>query len=116
MDGRIYLDSVPDDAVLPFIRYSIISSSPDDPFAGTMENTYLQFSIFSSSSGVTEIADIYSAVTGILDDSILTLSAGKMIIMRRLNLLTSVEEETTKSGTEQVKHWLVDYEVVRTRG
>lgn len=115
VNGRIYLDSVPDDAVLPYILFFITSSAPDDPFAGTIERTYLQFSIFSSSSGVTEIADVYSAITDILDDSVLTLSEGEMIVMQRVNLFTSVEEETTKTGTEQVKHWVIEYEVIRTR-
>ena len=116
VDGRIYLDRAPEDAQLPFIVFFIVNSNPDDPFAGTLEHTWFQFNIFSSSSGVTEISDIYDAIRGVLDDSILTLSAGEMVIMKRNNLLTSIEEETTSQGTEHVKHWLVEYEVLATRG
>ena len=115
VNGRIYYDRAPEEASLPYILFFVVSSAQDDPFAGTMERTYLQFSIFSSETGVTEIADIYKAVTDILDDSHLTLSAGEMVIMRRENLLTSVDETTTEGGTEYIKHWAIDYEVVRTR-
>ena len=109
--NRIYYDRGPDGVQFPFIVYSLIQTAPEDPFAGTLERSSIQVSLFSMSHSVGEIIDLYNAVQNALDDKQLTLSQGEMVIIQRENVTGTVEE--TDSG--EVKHWVVDYEVVAKR-
>ena len=115
VDGRVFLDVAPDGTQFPYVVFFIISSAQDDPFSGTLENTFFQFSLFSASQSPAEILAIYNALKAALDDAQLTLSTGDMITMRRDIMTTDVEEITTESGTELVKHWKIDYEVIADR-
>jgi len=107
--GRVYLDQAPDDAVFPYVVFLIVVDTPDNVFGKLGEEVALQFSLFSSSSSVTEISTMYADLKALFDDVKLTVTSNTMFIMKRERLVTFMEEIVTESGTQRVKVWNVDY-------
>jgi len=107
--GRVYLDQAPDDAQFPYVVFLIVVDTPDNVFGKLGEEVAIQFSLFSSSSSVTEISTMYTDLKTLFDDVKLTVTSSTMFIMQRERLVTMMEEMVTESGTQRVKHWAVDY-------
>lgn len=109
--SRIYLDQAPEKAAFPYVVFFIVSAVPDDTFSEDMDDVYMQFSLFSSSKGATEITGLYNNLTALFDDCTFTLTGGTLLRFERENLTTMIEEITTTAGTIGVKHWSVDYRI-----
>jgi hypothetical protein len=109
--GRIFLDEAPEGSQFPYIVISIISGVPEDTFTEKLDDILIQFSLFSISKSVTEIADMYADLKTLFDGAMLTITGDTCIWCERTNLVTMVEEVTTKEGTATVKHWAVDYAI-----
>lgn len=111
VSGRVFLDQAPPGVEFPYIVFFIVSNTPDDVFAQKGEDVLIQFSLFSNSEGAAEITDMYADLKALFDDAQLTVTSSTMIIMRRENLTTMVDEITTPTGTVGIKHWAVDYRI-----
>lgn len=109
--GRIYLDQAPQECEFPYVVYFIVSGVPEDCFARDGEIILIQFSLFSASSGATEIGTMYADLKSLLDDCTFTITSNRLIWFRRVNLTTMVEEITVANAAQAVKHWAVDYEI-----
>lgn len=109
--GRIFLDQAPDGCEYPYIVFFIVSDAPDDVFAKTGENVIVQFSIYSSSLSASEISTIYTDLKSLFDGCSMSITGSNLIWFHRTELTTMVDEVTTPTGTQSVKHWAVDYEV-----
>jgi hypothetical protein len=109
--GRIYLDEAPEGTSFPYIVISIISDVPEDTFTEKLDDVLIQFSLFSISKSVTEIADMYADLKTLFDGAMLTITGDTCLWCERTNLVTMVEEITTKEGTATVKAWHVDYSI-----
>jgi len=110
--GRIYLDYAPDGASLPNIVYSIVTDSQEDTFTDSIDDMIIQFSIFHNSLSGSAVADIYDALRAVFDDAVITAAGYTPIMMVHENLETMVDEFTTASGSEIIRHWAVDYRLV----
>jgi len=110
--GRIYLDEAPQGAQFPYVVYSIVSGVPDDNFKTDMDEILFQVSLFSSSTGATEIATMYNDLKTLLDDAVLTITGWTNVMTSRQNLTTMTDEVTTTDGLQKVKHWAVDYSII----
>lgn len=111
---RIFADEYPPSygaPVFPYVIYFIVSDVPDNVFNKTGEEVLLQFSLFSSAEGLTEITTMFTDLKALFDDAQLTVTSSTMIVMKRENLTTMVEEIETTAGTQKVKHWAVDYSI-----
>lgn len=109
--NRIYLDSAPEKATLPYVVFFIVSAVPFDTFSEDMDDIYMQFSLFSSSKGATEITGLYANLTALFDDCTFSLTGGTLLSVERENLTTMTDDITTTAGTIGVKHWAVDYRI-----
>jgi hypothetical protein len=110
--GRIYLDQAPQSVVFPYVIFSIVASNPEDTFKNKIEDTLVQFSLFSTSLAATEITTMYGYLKAILDDAILTVTGHSHIWMIRENLVTMVDDiSASQDGSEFAKHWAVDYSI-----
>lgn len=107
--GRIYLDDAPDKATFPYCVYFIVSAVPNDTFSEKLDDILIQFDLYSMSKGATEITGLYNKLTSLFDGCSLTVTDALSLSFSRENLLTSVEDMTTTTGTAGVKHWSVDY-------
>ena len=124
--GRVYFEEA-EAQDLPRVVYHIISSSPDDTFTESFEDTLIQIDLFSSKSAApTEIGTMYSNLKALFSTVIpapisktvegcsLTLTGtGTVLWMKRTNLVTFSEDFDTPlpDGSSGLFHWCVDYEV-----
>lgn len=109
--GRIFLDRAPDNTEFPYVVFFIVSGVPDDVFTKDGESVLIQFSLFSASSGATEITNMYKDLKALFDDCSLTITSNTLQWFKRENLTTMIEDITTVNGAQQIKHWAVDYNV-----
>jgi len=111
--NRMFKGRAPEGAEYPYIVYLIVSNSPEKTFSEDFENTIIQFSIFSSASGSTEVEDIYTDLKTLYDECAMTIAGSTLLVwMKRTNATLMVEDHTVKAGTVQVWHYAVDYEVL----
>lgn len=61
----MYNTKAPEDAVFPYIVFSLVNDVQDFDSDSVMEDTLIQFNIFSDKSAVTEVAAIFEALKGI---------------------------------------------------
>lgn len=111
VNGRVYLDRAPDACEFPYIVFFVVSSVPDWMFTDKFEDTLIQFSLFSASDSAVEITTMLKDLRSLFDECSLTITGDTLIWFRRQNITTMVEEITTSTGTQAVKHYAVDYEV-----
>lgn len=110
--GRIYFQEGPDGAAYPYIIFFPVSQVPEYPGGKTMEDMWWQFSIYSTSAGLTEITDILTKLRSLFDDCNLTISGETLIYCLRGNLaIVENIEMTTTIGTQMVRHWAQDYAI-----
>ena len=110
--GRVYLDVAPKDVEYPYIVFMIVVDTPEDVFGKDGEDILIQFSLFSTSSSVAEIANIYNDLKALFDNCSMAIAHNTLVWMRRDNLTTLMDEHTTPVGTIGVKAWHVDYQVL----
>ena len=110
--GRIFLDEAPSGVEFPYCVYSIVSGTQNKTFTEHYTNTLLQFSLFSSSESVLEITTMYADLKSLFDECSLSITSSSLVWMREQNLTTMVEDITTPDGTQTVKHYAVDFEVL----
>jgi len=115
--GRIYLDEASEGWQFPYVVFSIVTDTPGGVFSKDGEDILIQFSLFSTSKSVAEIANMYEDLKALFDDCALTIpptgdATDTLIWMKRENLTTIMDEHTTPIGTVGVKAWHVDYMVL----
>ena len=111
VSGRVYLDQAPQGVEFPYVVFFIVSGTPDRTFTERYTDTTIQFSIFSDSPAATEITNIYKDLKALYDECALTITSSSLVWMREQNLVTMVDDITTPDGTQEVKHWAVDFEI-----
>ena len=84
-----YFTEAPQDAVMPYVVYNLVSNVPDWTYTEDMENSLLQFSIFDDHSSSTTINDIYAKLTALFNWCSLSVTGYSHIYMKReFNILT----------------------------
>lgn len=110
--GRIYEAEAPEGAEFPYVVFQIVTSIPQDTFKNELEDTLIQFSIFSISDGLTEITGIYNHLKALFKNAVLTIAGSTNVWLEQRNLTTLMEEITTPAGTIGARHWAVDYSIL----
>ena len=111
--GRVWLDSSLPNPEYPYVLYQVISGSPEDTFTDDLEDVAIQFSIFSTSSSVAEIAAIYNHLETLFEDCVLTVSGAVNLWTVRTSFGTATYDiDATPAGTTTVKQWDADYSVL----
>jgi len=110
--GRIYLDEAPARSTYPYVVFRIIAGAPQDTFKDLIEDTLIQFSLFSISEGAAEIADMYADLKTLFDWQVFTITGDTCIQVIRQGLATMFDNVTTPDGTVGVKHWAIDYSIM----
>lgn len=110
--GRIFLDEAPEGSAFPYVVFKIIASTPQDTFKNSIEDTLIQFSLFSISDGAAEITDMYADLRSLFDWQALTITGNTCIWVMREGLATMFDDVTTPSGTVGLRHWAVDYSIM----
>lgn len=113
---RLYKGRAPEGATYPYIVYMIVSDVPENTFTENLESVLIQFSIFSITSGSTEVEDIYTDLKALYDDCTMTITGETLLYMLREHATLMVEDHTTTSGTVQAWHYAVDYSLMTKVG
>lgn len=115
--GRMFKGIAAEGAEYPYIVFQIVSDVPDLTFTESYEDVLIQFSLFSSASSSGEVEDMFAHLKELYDECAMTITAishdvaNTLIWMKRVNATLMVEDHETPSGTTQVFHYAVDYEV-----
>jgi hypothetical protein len=110
--GRLYKSRAPQGVTWPFVVYYIISDMPRDTFTERIEDVLIQFSIFSSASGTTEIEDIFTNLKTLFDYCSLTITGNTHLLMERANASLTSGELDVSEGGGQYYQYTVDYNIM----
>ena len=110
--GRIFFDEAPEGTEYPYIVFRIIAGTPQDTFKDAIEETVIQFSLFSISAGASEITTMYADLKTLFDWQALTITSDTCVWVMRLGLVTMFDDVTTPAGTVGLRHWAVDYSIL----
>jgi len=110
--GRIYLDEAPAGCEFPYVVFRVVTGGPDNMFNKKGKDTLIQFSLFSTSKGATEITTMYADLMALFDECVMTITSNNLVLMDFQNLATMVDEITTPEGTATLKHWAVDFNII----
>jgi len=112
VQGRCYYQSAHNND-LPRVVYSRISGVPDNVFAKNGETVLIQFDLFSAqSAGPQEILTMETDLINLMDDCVLTLSGGKLLVGFQRQGTVSMEEDASplQDGSSIISHTCIDYE------
>ena len=109
--GRLYKGRAPEGAEYPYVVYMVVADVPDKTFTEDFEDVLIQFSLFSSASGSTEVEKMFTDLKALYDECSLTITGSRLIWMKRVNATLMIEDHTTPSGTIEVWHYAVDYDI-----
>jgi hypothetical protein len=114
--GRIYFENYPKAPMpktYPYVIYEIVSGSPQDTFSDYLDEVLVQYSLFSASSGKTEITNMYGYLTALLDGCALSVTGYSHLWMKRQGLTTTRDENAVANdGVPGISIWMVDYSIM----
>ena len=110
--GRIFEGEAPEDTLFPYVVFSIVTDSQADTFKSKLEDVTIQFSLYSTSKGLTEITGMFANLKTLFDDAALTITANTHVMIARQYLTTMFDDITTTEGTVGLRHWAVDYQII----
>ena len=113
ISNRLLKGQAPEDTAFPYSVYFVVTNTPERTFTEDYRNVIVQFSLFSSESGSTEIENMAAALEALYDEQPMTVT-GSTLIWMKLTSTTGAnkEDHITPSGTQSV--WVVhsDYEIM----
>jgi len=109
--GRMYKNKAPEGAAFPYCVYMDVSNTPIYPGGKTIEQTLIQFSLFSILSSSSEIEDMLIYLWALYDDCSLTITDNDLIYFIRGHKEEMNEEVTTTSGTSSAWHYAQEYDL-----
>lgn len=110
--GRIFLDEAPEGTDFPYVVFRIIAGAQQDTFKSKIEDTLIEFSLFSISKSAAEITAMYADIMALFDWQTVTVTGGTCIWVVRQGLSTMFDDITTPAGTVGARHWAVGYSVM----
>lgn len=110
--GRLYKARAPQGATWPYVVYDLISDNPMDTFTDRLEDVLVQFTIFSSASGTTEIEDIFTKLKTLYDYCSLTITANTHLLMERSGANLMSGDLDVEEGGGQYFQYNVDYNIL----
>lgn len=107
--GRLYKGEAPEGAAFPYVVFFVVSDIPEYPGGKTIEQSLIQFSLFSATSSSLEVETMLTHLRALYDDCALTITSNTLIYFIRENLTTMRDEITTPAGTVGVWHYSQEY-------
>ena len=112
VNGQLYEDQAPEGSPYPYSVYLIVSAPKDKTFTEEFTDISLQLSIFSSASSSSEIKLAYHYAHVLYDECALTITGSTLVWMKETNLTPIIEDHTTPTGTQKVRHYAIDFDVL----
>ena len=112
INSRMFKGQALEGTDYPYIVYMVVTDTPDHTFTEDFEDVLVQFSLFSITSGTTEVENMYTDLKTLYDEKSFNVTGSTLVWMRRSNANFIVEDHTTPTGTQKVWAWHVDFEVL----
>lgn len=114
INGRLFQDDADGTDISEgmYAVFSIVSKVSEKTFSEEYANILLQLDIFSAASSSAEIKDAYTKAKALFDECTLTITGSTLVRMMETNLVCMMEEYTTTTGLQKVRHYAVDYETM----
>ncbi len=112
ISNRLYKGQAPAGAEYPYAVFMVVTDTPDHTFSEDFENVIVQFSLFSITSGTTEIENCYTDLKTLYDEKPFTVTGSTLVWMRRGTTVFQVEDHTTPTGTQRVWAYHCDFEIL----
>jgi len=109
--GRLYEDRAPQGTSYPYAVYLIVSALKEKTFSEEYTNFLIDISIFSSASSSSEIKLAYHYARELYDECEFSITGSTLVWMKESNLTTLREDHTTSSGTINVRHYAIEFEI-----
>ena len=109
---RLYKGQAPAGATYPYAVFLVVTDTPDHDFSNDFEDVIVQFSLFSITSGTTEIENMFTDLKTLYDEVPFSVTGSTLIWMRRGTTVFQVEDHITPTGTQRVWAYHVDFEVL----
>lgn len=106
--ARIYFGQAPEGAVFPHIVISV-SGTNEDTFTDRIDEFSVQFSLYSTDKGITEIGTMYADLRALFDDATFTITGNTLLRCQFQSFTTIDTDITTSAGTVGLRHWPVEY-------
>lgn len=111
--NRLFKGRAPEGTDYPYAVFFVVSDSPIKTFTENFEDVLIQFSLFSATSGTTEVENMFTDLKTLYDECAMTIiNTTWFHWMRRQNATLIADDVTTPAGTIQVWHYIVDYELM----
>ena len=112
IQNRMFKGQAPEKTDYPFCVYLIVTDTPSHTFSEDFEDVIVQFSLFSITSGTTEVENIYTDLKTLYDEKSFSITGSTLVWMRRSSANFVVEDHTTPTGTQRVFAWHVEFEIL----
>lgn len=106
LSGRMYPFEAKQGTDFPYGVYYLVSDFTDLNFSDEQEHAAIQFSLFSEEASIGEIGELYTKLTALFDDEILTVSGYTMLQFKRTGSRIIRDEEYA------TWHYVVEYDVL----
>ena len=106
VSGKLYKERAPQNAVLPYVVFHIISDVYECTFTSDFERIRIQFDLFSSENSSSQVEDMYTNLKALFDWATLTITENVHLYMRRELARLSKDPE------EDVWRYIIDYEIM----
>jgi len=113
ISNRLFKGQAPDGAEYPYAVYFVVTNTPERTFSEDFRNPTVQFSLFSSTSGSTEVENMETDLEALYDEQPMTITGATLVWMRLVNSTgANKEDHITPSGTQSV--WVIhaDFEIL----
>jgi hypothetical protein len=110
--GRIYYGEAPQGTVFPYVVFLKISGVNADTFTERLDESLIQFSLYSTSKGVTGIGTMYSDLRSLFDDASFTVTSSTLVQCLYQSSTELMDDIVTSTGTVGLKHWPVEYRMI----
>ena len=110
--SRLFKGQAQEDTAYPYCTYQVVTNNPEHGFSEDYENTTIQFSLFSTASGTTEIETMFTNLKTLYDEQSFSITGSTLIWMRRATTVFNVEDHITPNGTQRVWAYHVDFEIM----
>ena len=112
---RLYKGRSIESSEYPFVEFAVVDGNPEYTMSENFEDVTIQFDIFSATNSADEVEDIFTALTDLYDNAVLTPTSETGIYMWRSNFNLISEEHTVRVATQQVWHYSIDYNILIQR-
>ena len=111
--NRMFKGRAPEGTEFPYIVYEVVADVPIKTFTEEFEDITIQFSLFSSKFGTTEVENMFTDLKALYDECAMTVADTIWFHwMKRQNASLAADIVTAPSGAISIWHYIVDYDIL----